>query len=268
LTVRFYYDPGSGYVADYVTIDNQLPADASNYLVYANWGVTYTHPALRAVNDASNELWIAFAEKAFAQWNETGRAQRPAGLNGFNSYAAIDNGFAAVTFTQILGRPASTYYVLGGTKQTLIDALAANDAVQIGTIQFPQSLAPFHLYAVTAYNSVTDTFTLYNPWGRWDGVWPFSPMSAQVSWNTLLNDCSLFAFAGAVPVRPSDDLDVGLGFDDLTQAAGRAGVAGFVGDSAFSAAVDNVLSHDSSFYRSELPGGSLSVDDLLPRTRC
>ena len=62
-TVRFYYNG----TADYVTVDRYLPTSGS-YAVYADVRGTYT--------SSGTELWMALAEKAYAQWNETGKEGR------------------------------------------------------------------------------------------------------------------------------------------------------------------------------------------------
>ena len=63
-TVRFYYNG----TADYVTVDRMLPTSSRHASIYANYGAHST--------SASTELWMALAEKAYAQWNETGKEGR------------------------------------------------------------------------------------------------------------------------------------------------------------------------------------------------
>jgi hypothetical protein len=198
-TVRFYYSPNGAsngpYTADYVTVDKQLPTSGS-WLVYSECGLSYSHPARRAYNDGSNELWIALAEKAYAQWNETGRASRsttPTNRNGQNTYASIEGGFGVV-YTQVLGQSAKPYWVDDSTKTVLQSAIDAHKAVMLGTIDFgttwKDGLVGGHAYVVTAYSG--NTFTLYNPWGANQNG---APMSLQVPWSTLIADCDEFALS-------------------------------------------------------------------------
>jgi hypothetical protein len=196
-TVRFYYS-SSGYsngpyTADYVTVDKQLPT-SENMLIYSECGWTYNHPYSRAYNDGSNELWIALAEKAYAQWNETGRASRPTtpnNLNGENSYASIEGGID-VALTQVLGQSAKPYAMGGdGTEAVLKSAIDAHKAVMIGTKDFgttwKDGLVGTHAYVVSGYSG--NIFTLYNPWGvNQNGT----PMALQVSWSILSADCDCF----------------------------------------------------------------------------
>lgn len=183
-TVRFYYyNPGTGYVADYVTVDGQLPTYGT-YLVYAGDGYTDAHPTFRTYSDSSNELWIALGEKAYAQWNETGRSGRPSAVN---TYASIASGWAADVFMAVLGQGYQAYdcrdaYHTDANKaayeQAMIDALAIGQAISMSFIANNNGLYVNHAYAVTGYNSGAKTFTLRNPWGHsdpgaltWDQLW-------------------------------------------------------------------------------------------------
>ena len=87
-TVRFY-DNG---VADYVTVDNALPASGGE-LVFDGYGTSVSNP---------EGLWIALIEKAYSQWNETGKE----GRNGQNSYASIEGGWMSDVDAQVLGQSA------------------------------------------------------------------------------------------------------------------------------------------------------------------
>jgi hypothetical protein len=179
-TVRFYFNG----TADYVTVDNQFPTDSSGNLVYADCGF----------NDASTakKLWIPLAEKAYAQWNETGRE----GRNGQNDYAAIEGGLMDAVDAQVLGHSASDYYYQSNSEQqVLIAALAAHKAVTTGTDSNPgYGLYGDHAYAVVGYNSANATFTLYNPWG--------CDQPDPLTWNELASNTFMFTVAdpsGSVP---------------------------------------------------------------------
>src|SRR5581483_8539566 len=89
-TVRFFRDG----VAQYVTVDRYLPTDSAGRVVYAGVGGLY--------NNAANELWVALAEKAYAQINEAGWI----GHGSSNSYAAIDGGYSDLVFKHVLGTAA------------------------------------------------------------------------------------------------------------------------------------------------------------------
>jgi hypothetical protein len=202
-TVRFYtgtygtiynYNDGSisaGFkdnigTADYVTVDRMLPTSAAGMLVYADYGANYA--------DAANSLWIPLAEKAYAQWNETGKE----GRDGQNAYASIQGGWMATVDAQVLGYNAIDYIMTRTSKQVAISALAANKAVTIGTLQWSGTnygLYASHAYAIVGYNAFTDTFTLYNPWG--------SHQPGPLTWSQLQATCSQLAVAdtsGSIPM--------------------------------------------------------------------
>jgi len=179
-TVRYYYNG----TADYVTVDRWLPSDSRGYLVYAGYGSYY--------NSTGNELWIPLAEKAYAQWNETGKE----GRDGKNDYASIEGGWMYDVDAQALGRSAQTYWSFDtSTKQVLINALGSNEAVTIGTKSNPgNGLYGPHAYAVTGYNAASGTFTLYNPWG--------TDQPGPLTWSQLGANCQCFVVAdpsGTVP---------------------------------------------------------------------
>ena len=90
-TVRFY----SNGTADYVTVDNMLPTSGGR-LAFDGYGESLTNP---------QGLWIALIEKAYAQWNETGKE----GRDGSNTYAGIEGGWMADVDAQVLGHSASSY---------------------------------------------------------------------------------------------------------------------------------------------------------------
>ncbi len=178
-TVRFY----ANGVADYVTVDNMLPTDSYGNLIYAGLG--------DVANNSSNKLWIPLAEKAYAQWNETGLE----GRNGQNDYASIAGGWMGDVDAQVLGSQAAEYGINNATKQIMIAALAANQAVTTGTNDNPNNgLYGDHAYLVIGYNSATDTFTLYNPWGY--------DQPGALSWSQLEASCTDFAVANTAGTAP------------------------------------------------------------------
>jgi hypothetical protein len=175
--------------ADYVTVNTMLPT-YYGVLIFADYGASYTN--------ANNDLWIPLAEKAYAQWNETGKE----GRDGTNTYNGIQGGWMATVDAQVLGYNATDYNVTSSTQQNMIAALAANKAVTIGTIGSPNSndtlpygLYGSHAYAVTAYNASTNTFTLYNPWG--------CDQPGQLTWADIMATTDVFTTAstsGSVPI--------------------------------------------------------------------
>lgn len=174
-TVRFFYNGR----ADYVTVNRKLPIN-SDYLIFAGSGSKYWN--------STNTLWMPLLEKAYVQWNETGRTWRGVYTN---SYSDIEGGWMGDVYQQVLGY--STVYSMptsySGARSTMINALANHQAVTLGTIYSPNfgttGLYGNHAYNVLSYNSSTGKFTLYNPWG--------SNQPKQLNWTQLAANCDWFA---------------------------------------------------------------------------
>lgn len=170
-TVRFY----NNGVADFVTVDRYLPTDSSGTFVYANMGGSY--------NNSSNELWVALAEKAYAQLNESGWI----GQDNTNSYEGISSGYISDAFAQITGRSSS----LGNTLDFTLITNAVNSGKLVGLATNSSGVAsnivPNHAYVVTGYNSSTQKFSLFNPWGvngGYDGR-NFKPGTIELTWSEI-----------------------------------------------------------------------------------
>lgn len=171
-TITSGFSSGTG-AADYVTVNRSLPVHANGSLVYSGYGLSAT--------SSSTILWIALAEKAYAQWNETGGE----GRDGTNRYAAIEGGWMANVNCQVLGYNSTNYPFFSTSKQTLVSALTAQRAVTLGTQSSPSNgLVGSHAYVVTGYDSASDTFRLHNPWG--------TSHPGALSWAQLQANCSWF----------------------------------------------------------------------------
>ncbi len=167
-TVRFF----NNGVADYVTVDRYLPTYDWGNFIYAN------DSSGMAYNNVNNELWVALAEKAYAQINESGWI----GQDNTNTYDGIGYGWSALALRQITGLnsggnamttqisfPFFTY-----TIAHVSDMMAAFNAGRMVTVNSKDSgvgpgVVANHSYILTGYNSVTGKYKLYNPWGGTDG---------------------------------------------------------------------------------------------------
>lgn len=145
---------GTG-VPEYVTVNRMLPALSDGTLVYAQAGST--------IADTMAVIWPALLEKAYAQWNETGKA----GRNGTNAYSGIEGGWMSIVNAHVLGSNSTNHVLATSSPDLLIDALNAHRAVTIGTKAngTGDGLLPAHTYTITGYDRVTNTFTLHNPLG-------------------------------------------------------------------------------------------------------
>jgi hypothetical protein len=166
-TVRFF----DGGTPEYVTVDRNFPTTwygaTPPQLVpaYAN----YSEPV-----QASFPLWVALAEKAYAQINEEGWV----GHGNANSYAAIGNGGdSAIALRQIIGNYAGDHNNNGSAFLSGIQISNADgDYVTLGSNAQPQGsnsltdsngVVYSHCYALLGVNFIGNgqTYTLYNPWG-------------------------------------------------------------------------------------------------------
>jgi len=184
-TISDGFASGTQGQADYVTVDRRLPVFSGSRFAYSNYGNNY--------RNASNALWIALVEKAYAQWNQTGNA----GRNGANTYAAIEGGWMATTYAQLLGRNSTNYWFSNTQKQVLVNALRNGQAVTLGTKSgaMGNGLVAGHAYMVRSYDATTDRFSLYNPWG--------TTHPTPLNYTQLQQFCSVFVVANPVGTTPA-----------------------------------------------------------------
>ncbi len=249
-TVRFY-DQG---VADYVTVDRYLPAIESGSL-YNTWYAKVGPWSTATSINSANVLWVAMAEKAYAQWNETGKEAEwtEPGYSfmrdGTNSYTdssgdsgGIAGGYPGTVFEQITGETSIIQYGASYvTEQQLIDALAAHDAVAACTVNIPLGdvvggLVGDHGYTVVGYDAATDTFQLCNPWGV-DNTPP-----PPLTFGQLITYTGYLDIADASSTYPLD----GSPSPAFALGGTGAGVGQAVGPSVGSAAtIDSVFAWDT-----------------------
>jgi hypothetical protein len=164
-------------VADYVTIDEFLPTDASKRFVYASTG--------NLVSSASNELWVALAEKAYAQLNESGWI----GQNNTNSYQGIEGGWDGYALNHITG--VNTGYYNFFDLNSMVGYFQSGNWMSVSSkvTGVASTIVPNHSYVVTNYNASSQKFTLFNPWGingATDNQGVFKPGTIEVSYSQLL----------------------------------------------------------------------------------
>ena len=146
-TVRFYKNDG---VADYVTVDRYLPTYAGG-LPYAK--------------TPNSELWVALAEKAYAQVNQSGWIEQ----DGTNSYFGIDLGASYYAIPHVTGRNTWQIYNPSGIVDTnpIKNAFNAGQMITVGSKDsgVASNVVAKHEYVLVGYNSSTQQFRLYNPHG-------------------------------------------------------------------------------------------------------
>jgi hypothetical protein len=193
-TVRFF----KAGVADWVTVNRMLPVNGSNNLHYAGMGLS----AL----SSSTSLWLSLAEKAYAQWNETGNS----GRNGTNTYSGLESGWMHNVNAQVLGYSSTNYSFSSSTQQTLVTALQSGLAVTAGTKStVAAGLVSGHAYTVVSFNSTNNTFVLDNPWGFND--------PGPLTWAQLQGSFTIFTTTSASGT--SDGFGGGFGSINIAIAA-------------------------------------------------
>ncbi len=191
-SVRFYNNSG---LATYVTVDTELPGGGSSYDQPAN-----------------NVLWVALAEKAYAQANGMGMVTTQ--NVGSDAYSALNGGYPYWALDAITGKTAG-YYVINPT-----DAASAWNAGQLvvmctGT-PVSSDIVGNHCYAMVAYNASSSMpFELFNPWGTNSSGWApgtyngnpvyglFNANAAFVSQNFITQAVGTGAAPGMVTTPPT-----------------------------------------------------------------
>ncbi|GAB4194212.1 MAG: hypothetical protein Fur006_39780 [Coleofasciculaceae cyanobacterium] len=141
-TVRFY----NGDKTDYVTVDRYLPTTAAGNAAFAGWGGG-------SYNESNNELWVALAEKAYAQINESAWI----GQDNTNSYQGIAYG-TLKAISHITGLDNSGYKSLGaGDFNSVVNAFNTGKIIYLSD--------GGHAYTLVGYNATTQMFKVYNPYG-------------------------------------------------------------------------------------------------------
>jgi hypothetical protein len=162
----------------YVTVDRYLPVDSRGQLPYAH--------TQRQAGSAGDKLWVALAEKAYAQLAESGWSRPSAPRNAYDSLSV---GWEGDAVEQITGRGA-TYLRINGTGSLGSIVNAFRSGALLGLDSKPvtwSSVVPDHTYAMVGYNPSTGLFTLYNPWGMVQVVNGSTIAANFDHWNQLVN---------------------------------------------------------------------------------
>lgn len=184
-TVRFF----NNGTPDYVTVDRALPVNSSGRFVFANMGGT--------ASSSSNELWVALAEKAYCQINESGWL-RAGGIlpgNGVNSYQATAGGWGGQAVQQVVGITARLWNNL--SFNGMVNAWNNGNYLTLGskgssdTMMDGNGVVQRHAYAVVGYEASTQKFTVYNPWGLNNGS---APGLLSLTWTQMAQSFESYDF--------------------------------------------------------------------------
>jgi hypothetical protein len=159
-TVRFF----NNGQADYVTVDRYLPTEKNGgWLPFAKVGGYWN-----TYNDSANELWVALAEKAYAQMNEAGWILQ----DGTNTYKGIEYGSTYYSTPQISNKSGNYNQILQSSIPTsVVTAFNSGKLISFGSkkLSDTEPVVSNHLYTMVGYNQSTGQFKLFNPWGIGNG---------------------------------------------------------------------------------------------------
>lgn len=168
-TVRFFKTDGT---RDYVTVDRYLPTNGSGNAIYAGWGGGDN-------TESDNELWVALAEKAYAQVNESGWI----GQDNTNSYSGIANGWMDKVINQISGYSTTSKNATTMTKAEAINLVNSSKMLTVGFVDGTiPGVVNSHAYTVSSYNPWTGKFHLHNPWGNSHADVTWSELQSMKGW--------------------------------------------------------------------------------------
>ncbi|MGP0058749.1 MAG: C2 family cysteine protease, partial [Beijerinckiaceae bacterium] len=188
--VRFFVNG----TAEYVTVDNDLPNMSGGY----QWANGST---LEFANGASGTpMWAELVEKAFAQLNAEPDAVHGGTLNSAsNSYEGLDSGYPGAALEEITGQSSTSYAPgqLVSDASVIGSAFASGEEVEVDTPGGNDNgnLVADHSLEVIGYNSITETFTLHNPWGSGYGG-PLQMTFTETASALAADNCWMVVAAG------------------------------------------------------------------------
>jgi hypothetical protein len=155
--VRFF---NNNRVAEYVTVDTELPSG----------GGYYDHPA-------NGVLWVALAEKAYAEANGAGFVTTS--YEGLDDYGALNGGWPSWALKAITGKPASEFSI---NPTNILAAWNAGELVVLCTTTPASSyIVGYHAYAMVNYTAWSSLpFEVYNPWGTNSSGWALGTVPGTI----------------------------------------------------------------------------------------
>jgi hypothetical protein len=151
-SVRFFSTNGSTF---YVKVDTELPS--------AGWYYDHIHNAL-----GTQCLWVALAEKGYAEANALGLVTTGAEYQG--AYSSLGGGDPAWALHAITGNWASDYNI---NPSGIANAWNSGQLIVLGTGTPSSSyIVGDHCYAVVNYSASNPLpFEVFNPWGTQASGW-------------------------------------------------------------------------------------------------
>jgi hypothetical protein len=166
-TIRFFNESNQPV---YITVDTTLPLGG------------FWEDSVATQNGAV--LWVALAEKAYAEANYFGYVTT--NHDGLDAYSVLDSGYAQWALTAITGQNANN--IVSVNSDSLNTAWNDGDFVILAT-QNPSNpyIVPNHAYAVLGSDG-GHSFELLNPWGLDHGFAPKTTSTGQEVWDLFWVD--------------------------------------------------------------------------------
>jgi hypothetical protein len=215
-TVRVYNINNNSW--DYVTVDRNLPVyNTSGTSVFDHWE--------NPTGVGTPKLWVALAEKAFAQLAGEGWS-RGSWWAGSNCYSSLESGWTGDATTQITGQACSTYVmgIFGKSPQDLDNAFHSGKFITFGTGDSPPDprIVAKHAYALYHADASSDYYVVLNPWGINSG--PSKPFYVNMSFVQLIANFGIYTSntSPQSPTKPALTLaDATLGMDARELVSGN-----------------------------------------------
>ncbi len=137
-TVRFFNNGAT----DYVTVNQYLPANSTGQFAYANAG--------QPITNAGNILWVALAEKAYAQLAEEAWSCEPSATNSFQSMNGTLSG------VDVAGQINSTNAPINPTTNSVFAANPAPSGIAAPSSWFAQNMPDAELAALAQIDDERD----------------------------------------------------------------------------------------------------------------
>ena len=155
-SVRFY----TNGQAEYVTVDSMMATKACGTYLHADAGDGTSTDALVADN---NELWVALAEKAYAQLNESGRLGQEEATNRYGiasnegiSWGSLTNGIEHVTGLSASWGNVNASGINGVSSAELQTLVNGDNVVTVGWNG--------HARSIVGYDAITGDYDIRNPY--------------------------------------------------------------------------------------------------------